>query len=134
MEKISIFDLLYFTYGNKTNGFAVLLDQIKVVSFRGHLFNKAFIAIHQIQHVIDLLLANNGRVMLVPDTMGQFSYYWHMAGIGFYQLYRLVRHGLVYLYVATKILNNVNIENRRAKFDYQFIEKLVAGMVLTGTE
>ncbi len=36
--------------------------------------------------------------------------------------------------MATKILNNVNIENRRAKFDYQFIEKLVAGMVLTGTE
>jgi SsrA-binding protein len=36
--------------------------------------------------------------------------------------------------VATKILNNVHIENRRAKFDYQFLEKLVAGMVLTGTE
>jgi SsrA-binding protein len=36
--------------------------------------------------------------------------------------------------VSAKILNNVNIENRRAKFDYQFIEKLVAGMVLTGTE
>ncbi len=36
--------------------------------------------------------------------------------------------------MATKILNNVNIENRRAKFDYQFIEKLVAGMVLQGTE
>jgi len=36
--------------------------------------------------------------------------------------------------VATKILNNVNIENRRAKFEYQFIEKLVAGMVLSGTE
>lgn len=36
--------------------------------------------------------------------------------------------------MATKILNNVNIENRRAKFDYQFIEKLIAGMVLTGTE
>ena len=36
--------------------------------------------------------------------------------------------------MATKILNNVNIENRRAKFDYQFLEKLVAGMVLTGTE
>jgi SsrA-binding protein len=36
--------------------------------------------------------------------------------------------------VATKILNNVNIENRRAKFDYQFLEKLVAGMILTGTE
>jgi SsrA-binding protein len=36
--------------------------------------------------------------------------------------------------VATKILNNVHIENRRAKFDYQFLEKFVAGMVLTGTE
>lgn len=36
--------------------------------------------------------------------------------------------------MATKILNKVNIENRRAKFDYQFIERLVAGMVLTGTE
>lgn len=36
--------------------------------------------------------------------------------------------------MATKILNNVHIENRRAKFDYQFLEKLVAGMVLTGTE
>lgn len=36
--------------------------------------------------------------------------------------------------MATKILNNVNIENRRAKFDYQFLEKLIAGMVLTGTE
>jgi SsrA-binding protein len=36
--------------------------------------------------------------------------------------------------VATKILNKVNIENRRAKFDYQFIEQLTAGMVLTGTE
>ena len=36
--------------------------------------------------------------------------------------------------MTAKILNNVNIENRRAKFDYQFLEKLVAGMVLTGTE
>jgi len=36
--------------------------------------------------------------------------------------------------VCAKILNKVNIENRRAKFDYQFIEKLVAGMILTGTE
>lgn len=36
--------------------------------------------------------------------------------------------------MCAKILNKVNIENRRAKFDYQFIEKLVAGMVLTGTE
>lgn len=36
--------------------------------------------------------------------------------------------------MATKILNKVHIENRRAKFDYQFIEQLTAGMVLTGTE
>ncbi len=36
--------------------------------------------------------------------------------------------------MTAKLLNNVNIENRRAKFDYQFLEKLVAGMVLTGTE
>jgi SsrA-binding protein len=36
--------------------------------------------------------------------------------------------------VATKILNNINIENRRAKFDYQFLENFVAGMVLKGTE
>lgn len=34
----------------------------------------------------------------------------------------------------TKILNNINIENRRAKFDFLFIEKYVAGLVLTGTE
>lgn len=36
--------------------------------------------------------------------------------------------------MATKLSNNVNIENRRAKFDYQFLEKFVAGMVLSGTE
>ena len=36
--------------------------------------------------------------------------------------------------MAAKILNKVNIENRRAKFDYQFLEQLTAGMVLTGTE
>jgi len=36
--------------------------------------------------------------------------------------------------VSAKINNKVNIENRRAKFDYQFLEKLVAGLVLTGTE
>lgn len=33
-----------------------------------------------------------------------------------------------------KIVNNINIENRRAKFDFAFLEKFVAGMVLTGTE
>jgi SsrA-binding protein len=33
-----------------------------------------------------------------------------------------------------KLSNNVNIENRRAKFDYQFLDVLVAGLVLKGTE
>ena len=33
-----------------------------------------------------------------------------------------------------KLSNNIHIENRRAKFDYQFLEKFVAGMMLTGTE
>ena len=34
----------------------------------------------------------------------------------------------------SKISNTVNIENRRAKFDYQFLDTLTAGMVLKGTE
>lgn len=33
-----------------------------------------------------------------------------------------------------KISNTVNIENRRARFDYQFLDTLTAGMVLKGTE
>lgn len=33
-----------------------------------------------------------------------------------------------------KLSNRINIENRRAKFDYEFIERLVAGIVLKGTE
>ncbi len=33
-----------------------------------------------------------------------------------------------------KISNTVNIENRRAKFDYQFLETFTAGLVLKGTE
>ena len=33
-----------------------------------------------------------------------------------------------------KLSNTINIENRKAKFDYQFLDKLVAGMVLRGTE
>jgi SsrA-binding protein len=33
-----------------------------------------------------------------------------------------------------KILKTIEIKNRRASFDYAFIEKYVAGMVLTGTE
>jgi SsrA-binding protein len=35
---------------------------------------------------------------------------------------------------VAKISNTVNIENRRAKFDYQFLETFTAGLVLTGTE
>ncbi len=34
----------------------------------------------------------------------------------------------------TKISNSVNIENRRAKFDYQFLDTYTAGLVLKGTE
>lgn len=30
--------------------------------------------------------------------------------------------------------DNINIQNRRASFDYSFIEKFIAGIVLTGTE
>lgn len=36
--------------------------------------------------------------------------------------------------MVSKISNTVNIENRRARFDYQFLDKFVAGMVLKGTE
>jgi len=35
---------------------------------------------------------------------------------------------------VSKISNTVNIENRRAKFDYQFLDTYTAGLVLTGTE
>ena len=41
---------------------------------------------------------------------------------------------LLYLQLMAKLSNNIHIENRRAKFDYQFLEKFVAGMILTGTE
>jgi SsrA-binding protein len=34
----------------------------------------------------------------------------------------------------SKISNTVNIENRKAKFDFQFLDTLVAGIVLKGTE
>jgi SsrA-binding protein len=33
-----------------------------------------------------------------------------------------------------KLSNRINIENRRAKFDYEFIERFTAGIVLKGTE
>ncbi len=39
----------------------------------------------------------------------------------------------IFVFVA-KILNKINIENRRARFDYQFLENYTAGMMLTGTE
>ena len=32
------------------------------------------------------------------------------------------------------MLNNINIKNRRASFDYEIIETFTAGIVLTGTE
>jgi SsrA-binding protein len=35
---------------------------------------------------------------------------------------------------VAKISNTVNIENRRAKFDYQFLDTFTAGLVLKGTE
>lgn len=33
-----------------------------------------------------------------------------------------------------KLSNSINIENRRAKFDFSFLEKYTAGLVLRGTE
>lgn len=36
--------------------------------------------------------------------------------------------------MSKKDHKNINIKNRRATFDYEVLEKLVAGMVLTGTE
>jgi len=33
-----------------------------------------------------------------------------------------------------KLSNKINIENRRARFDYQFLEQFTAGIVLQGTE
>ncbi len=33
-----------------------------------------------------------------------------------------------------KLSNKINIENRRARFDYQFLENFTAGIVLQGTE
>jgi SsrA-binding protein len=35
---------------------------------------------------------------------------------------------------VAKISNSVNIENRRAKFDFEFIDTFTAGLVLKGTE
>jgi SsrA-binding protein len=35
---------------------------------------------------------------------------------------------------VAKISNTVNIENRKAKFDYQFLDIFTAGIVLKGTE
>lgn len=38
------------------------------------------------------------------------------------------------IWVMPKLSNTVNIENRRAKFEYQFLETHTAGIVLKGTE
>jgi SsrA-binding protein len=35
---------------------------------------------------------------------------------------------------VAKLSNTINIENRRARFDYQFLDTFVAGLVLKGTE
>jgi len=35
---------------------------------------------------------------------------------------------------VAKISNTINIENRKAKFDFQFLDVLTAGLVLKGTE
>jgi SsrA-binding protein len=34
----------------------------------------------------------------------------------------------------SKLSNNIHIENRKAKFDFQFLDTLTAGLVLKGTE
>jgi SsrA-binding protein len=34
----------------------------------------------------------------------------------------------------SKILNNINIRNKRASFDFELLEKFTAGLVLAGTE
>lgn len=36
--------------------------------------------------------------------------------------------------MKTKVKNNVNIKNKRASFDYEFVDTYTAGIVLTGTE
>jgi len=36
--------------------------------------------------------------------------------------------------MATKVKNRVQINNKRASFDYEFLETYTAGIVLTGTE
>lgn len=38
------------------------------------------------------------------------------------------------IWVMPKLSNTVNIENRRAKFEYKFLETHTAGIVLKGTE
>ena len=40
----------------------------------------------------------------------------------------------MYFYRMSQSANNINIQNRRATFDYSFSDKFIAGMVLTGTE
>lgn len=39
--------------------------------FNVDLLQQAFVAVHFLQHIINLRLANNGHIMRVPDLMGQ---------------------------------------------------------------
>lgn len=39
--------------------------------FNIDLFQQAFVAVHFFQHIINLCLANNSNIMLVPYLMGQ---------------------------------------------------------------
>ena len=40
----------------------------------------------------------------------------------------------IFAQMKTAFQHNINIRNKRASFDYEFIEKFVAGIVLLGTE
>ncbi len=40
----------------------------------------------------------------------------------------------IFVPMKTAFQSNINIRNKRASFDYEFIEKFVAGIVLLGTE
>ena len=53
------------------------------------------------------------------------------------QQYRLLAHFLLPLHIMnkkTKAKQQVNIKNKRASFDYEFIDTYTAGIVLTGPE
>lgn len=41
---------------------------------------------------------------------------------------------IVFLFTFVSMSNKVNIKNRKARFEYELLDKLVAGIVLAGTE